>query len=330
MKPLNWGLIGCGDIAQRRIAPAMRNIDFCSLQAVSRSNATLLDAFADEFNVISRFADWKDLVRDPIIEAVYIATPVNLHAEMACFAARHGKHVLCEKPMGMNLSECQQMIRACKGNKVQLGVAYYRHFYPVIHEVKRIIAEGTIGDVMLVQVNAFSQFDRQLGEPRAWLLDPVQSGGGPMMDFGCHRIEVLLDLFGPIRNVKAHVTSLRYRRQVEDTAIAEMVFESGIVASLTVTHTVAEPLDTIDIYGTLGSLHIPQLNAGDLRIDIENKSIVRPLPPHPNLHQPLIEDFTRSVLNRKRPVVDGEIGLAVNEVLDKIYLSGKNESSFTF
>ena len=106
--------------------------------------------FAEEFGARKWFADWRELLTDDEIDAVYIATPVHLHAEQTIAAAEAGKHILCEKPMGLNVAECDRMIAACAANNVKLSIAYYRHFYPVIARVKEIIASGE-------SVNLFSR-----------------------------------------------------------------------------------------------------------------------------------------------------------------------------
>ncbi|MBN2102849.1 Gfo/Idh/MocA family oxidoreductase [bacterium] len=318
-KILNWGLIGCGDISRRRVAPALCDLNTCRLVAVSRADSSQLDNFALEFGAEKMYTQWTGLVADPEIEAVYIATPVHLHAVMAVEAARAGKHVICEKPMAMTDTECQDMINACQQNHVRLGIAYYRHHYPVIQRIKKIIEESRIGDVKLVQMNAFSSFNRKPGEPRCWLLEKDKSGGGPMMDFGCHRIEVMLNIFGKIETVYANTSNLRYKRNVEDTAIAYFGFPCGARGSLTVTHTVFESQDTLDIFGTQGSVHVPVLNQGTLVLTTETGKTVEKWPPHDNLHLPLIDDFTQSVLYNRLPAVTGETGLAVNQILTKIY-----------
>jgi len=129
---MNWGLIGCGDISRKRVAPALRDSPLCELKAVSRAKAELAEAFAREFRAQRWFADWRELLEDHEIDAVYVATPVHLHAEQTIAAANAGKHVLCEKPMALTVAECDRMIDACRTNNVKLGVAYYRHFYPVV------------------------------------------------------------------------------------------------------------------------------------------------------------------------------------------------------
>src|SRR6266581_236982 len=119
MMKLKWGLIGCGDIARKRVAPALRDSDDCDFAGVSRGHAELAEAFAKEFGAKRWYATWSDLLKDEEIDAVYIATPVHLHAAQTVAAAEAGKHVLCEKPMAINVRECDQMIDACRSNEVK-------------------------------------------------------------------------------------------------------------------------------------------------------------------------------------------------------------------
>src|SRR5262249_2501097 len=160
--------------------------------------AEFAEEFALKLGARKWYTDWHELVADPDIEAVYIATPVHLHAAQTIAAAEAGKHVLCEKPMALNVAECDRMIAAGQPHGVKLGIAYYRHFYPVLARCKELIAAGEIGQPILAQINAFEYNDMQPGHPRYWFFTKAQAGGGPMMDFGCHRIEVLMNLFGPI------------------------------------------------------------------------------------------------------------------------------------
>ena len=317
---LNWGLIGAGDIARKRIAPAMRDLAGCDLVAVSRNRAELAEEFAREFDIPRWYADWRELLTDKDIDAVYIATPVYLHAEQTIAAARAGKHVLCEKPMAMNVKECDAMIAACQAANVKLGIAYYRHFYPSIIRAKEIIASGEIGTPALTQINAFEYFNPAPDHPRRWLLDKTKSGGGPMMDFGCHRLEVLVNLFGAVAEVSSLTANAVFTdREVEDTAIATLRFESGPVATVTVTHAAREPQDTLDIFGTRGSIHIPVLNNPEVRVVVEGVERVESHPTHLNVHLPLIEDFVRSVLHHKQPKIYGEIGRVIAYMENDIY-----------
>lgn len=318
MKKLTWGLIGCGDIARKRVAPALRDLDNCDFLGVSREREELAEGFAKEFGAKRWYGTWPDLLKDEEIDAVYIATPVHLHAQQTIAAAEAGKHVLCEKPMAINVSECDRMIAACHAHQVKLGVAYYRHFYPVVGRIKEIIQSGEIGEPVLTQINAFESFNPQADHPRHWLLETDRSGGGPMFDFGCHRIEVLTNIFGAISKVSALTANVLFDREVEDTAMALFQFERGTCGVLSVTHA-AQPQDTLDVFGSNGSIHVPVLNEGTMRVTSAAGERVEAHSPDVNLHAPLIADFVDAVISDRQPAVSGETGRMVGIIEDQIY-----------
>ena len=316
---VRWGLIGCGDIAQKRVAPALRDSDVCELIAVSRAQSHLAESFAKQFGARRWYADWRDLLLDHDIDAVYVATPVHLHAEQTIAAAEARQHVLCEKPMSLNVADCDRMIAACRANNVKLGLAYYRHFYPVIRRIKQIIESGEIGKPVLAQINAYEWFDPRPDHPRSWLLKQSVSGGGPMFDFGCHRIEVLIDLFGPPNEVRGVTANALFEREVEDTAAALFRFASGVCGALTVSHAAREPRDTLDVFGSQGSIHVPVLNKGKMRVVAGQNERTETLPPASNLHQPLIEDFVAAIAENREPIVNGVTGRLVAKIEEDIY-----------
>ena len=315
---LSWGLIGCGDIARRRVAPAFRDLQSCRLIAVSRANFDRAESFAKEFGASRWYRDWREVITDAEVEAVYIATPVHLHAAQAVAAAEAGKHVLCEKPMALSVAECDRMITACDANNVKLGVAYYRHFYPVVDRIRQVLRSGEIGKPVVIQVNAFERFNPEPSDPRRWLVEKDLSGGGPMFDFGCHRIELLINLFGRIEETVALVGNVLFEREVEDTCLALFRFENGTQAVLSVTHAAREPQDTLAIFGAEGSIDIDRLNEGKVRLKTIEGEREELHPPHSNLHQPLIDDFTEAVLNNREPRVDGRVGREVARVEEEI------------
>jgi predicted dehydrogenase len=319
MTKVRWGLIGCGDIAKKRVAPALRDSAQSELVAVSRAKADLAEAFAKQFGAGKWYADWHDMLRDSEIDAIYIATPVHLHAPQTIAAAEAGKHVLCEKPMALNVAECDEMIAASEANNVKLGIAYYRHFYPVVRRLKEVLEVGEIGTPVVVQINAFEWFNPQPDHSRSWLIKKEVAGGGPMFDFGCHRIEVLLNSFGAIRGVKSSRANVLFDREVEDTATALFHFEQGMRGMLTVSHAAFEPQDTLKVFGSRGSVHIPVLNNGNMVIVNEEGERTESHPPAANLHQPLIEDFIEAVLEDRQPAVNGETGRMVASIEEQIY-----------
>jgi predicted dehydrogenase len=319
MNPVRWGLIGCGDIAVKRVAPALRDLPNCELVSVSRAHPERAEEFARRFGAPKWHTHWRDLVADPDIDAVYVATPVYLHASQAILAAENGKHVLCEKPMALDPAECDRMIAAARSHSVRLGVAYYRHLYPILARIREILQSGEIGKVIVAQMNAFERYDPPTDDPRYWFLRRAQSGGGPMADFGCHRVEVLLHLFGSVNCVASSAGRVLFDREVEDTAVAVFEMQSGTRAVLSVTHAVTESRDTLDLYGSEGSLHVPVLNKGRLIVTTRAGEREESHPPHANIHLPCIDDFVMSIHEGREPAVNGVAGREVAVVVDSIY-----------
>lgn len=326
MNEVKWGLIGCGDIARKRVATGLSSANHSALVAVSRARSDLAAEFAREFGVGKHYSDWRQMVEDSEVNAVYIATPVYLHIEQALAAAKAGKHILCEKPMALDVTECDVMIAACREHGVRLGVAYYRHFYPAVQRIKEIIQSGEIGTPIVAQVNAFERFNPSPGADRSWLVDRKKAGGGPMMDFGCHRIEILINVFGKLQSARALTTNALFPRDVEDTAVALLGFENGMQAVVSISHAAREPLDTLDIFGSEGTIRIPVLNQGVLHIKSSQGERAEELPPAANLHLPMIQDFVDAVLDQRDPRVDGHTGRAVAEVISEIYRRSAVES----
>jgi predicted dehydrogenase len=317
---VRWGLIGCGDIADKRVAPALVKSPGSSLHAVARAHASLAADFARRHGARRWHADWRELLQDPDVDAVYVATPVSLHVEQAVAAADAGKHILCEKPMALDASECERMISAARQNGVRLGVAYYRHHYPVVSRLRDLVTSGELGQPVHAVAEAFERFDPPADHPRAWLLKKALAGGGPMADFGCHRIEVLLDLLGPIERALGFTANVRFKnREVEDTCTAHLAFRSGAQAVVTVTHAASERRDRLSIFGTEGSAHVDELNAGLLRIVSPHGVDEESHPPHANLHQPLVEEFLAAIRENREPAVTGQIGLEVARIVEAIY-----------
>jgi predicted dehydrogenase len=319
MAVLRWGLIGCGDIAGKRVAPALRDLDNCRLVAVNRAQYDLAEQFAGEFGAQRWYKDWRDLLQDEEIDAVYIATPPNLHAEQTIAAAKSGKHVICEKPMALEVQACRRMIAACRTAGVRLSIAYYRHFYPMVSRVKQILESGEIGKVVLAEIRAFENFRPEAEDPRYWMVRRQQAGGGPLMDFGCHRIEVLLNILGEISSAWGSQGSLVTDWEVEDTSVSIFEFKNEARGVLAVSRAIEEPQDSLDIYGNAGSIHIPVLNGGSMKVVAPGGERREEHPPHQNLHLPYIQAVARAFLQNREPPVPGETGLRVSEIIEEIY-----------
>ena len=136
---------------------------------------------------------------------------------------------------------------------------------------------------------------------------------------GCHRIEMFLDLFGPIAKTESVLENVMVQREVEDTAAVVFTFESGLLGVLSMSQSIRESSDTLYIYGSEGSIHMPVFGSGELLLKNGEQAFREHHPPNPNGHLPMIESFCRSIINDVAPLVDGRIGLAVQRIEDAVY-----------
>lgn len=284
---VKWVVVGVGDIARKRVIPAILAEPESQLYGVVTRDTRKAAAYpgARAWNAI------EDALRDDAVDAVYIATPVALHGPytMACLLA--GKHVLCEKPMAMNYAEAQAMIAAVP-NKVKLGVAYYRRLYPKVLRLRELLREGAIGQPVLAEANCHNWL---AAAGREWLLDPALAGGGPLFDVACHRIDVLNFLFGGPRRVAALLSNTVHRIAVEDSATVLIDYANGARGVVDVRWNSRVARDQFRAIGTEGEIDLNPLNGPQFRVRTVGGERVEELPPHPNSHYPIVANFVAAI-----------------------------------
>lgn len=145
MKTVNWGIVGCGNVCERKSGPAMYKTPHSALAAVMRRDAEKAADFARRHNVPKSYTDAAALIADPEVDIVYVATPPGTHRELAVQALEAGKPVYVEKPMAMNHAECLEMIAAAEKAGQKLFVAYYRRALPYFLKVKELLDGGSVG-----------------------------------------------------------------------------------------------------------------------------------------------------------------------------------------
>ena len=299
---LNWIVVGIGDIATRRVIPA--------IQAEPRSRlyglVTRDPAKAAPYNTKT----WTTLdaaLTDPDVQAVYVASPVFLHAPQTIQALRAGKHVLCEKPMAMNEAEARAMVQTAEENERTFGVAYYRRAYPKVQRAKQLLEAGIIGKPVIAEFTCHGWRDEQEDEQenvRSWMVDPAQAGGGPLFDIASHRIDVANCFFGQPVRVSAHLSNLVHHYPVEDNATVMIDYASGVRAVVDVRWHSKVKRDECRIRGTDGEMELTPLNGPALVYPRGQENVRETLPPHANLHYPIIENFVDAVLG-KAPLLAG-------------------------
>jgi 1,5-anhydro-D-fructose reductase (1,5-anhydro-D-mannitol-forming) len=283
---VKWLLVGAGDIAQKRVIPALLAEPRSKLAGLVTSKPEKAAALG-----VPAYPDLESGLAQA--DAIYIATPVAFHKPLALEALRAGKHVLCEKPTSLNYSEAEQMARLANTTRVVCGVAYYRRLYPAMVETKRLIAQGAIGQPVLIEMNCHHWFAAE-GGFRSWLLDPALAGGGPLFDIASHRIDLANFLFGKPVRATGQRSNAVHDWPVEDNATVLIEYANRARAIIDVRWHSRVERDQCRIAGTTGALELTPLNSGNLND--------RTLPPHANLHYPLIEDFVSAILEGRKPV----------------------------
>ena len=288
---LNWIVIGIGDITTRRVIPAIQAEPRSRLYGiVTRDPAKAAPYSARTWPSLDRVL--ADPEAQSEVQAIYVATPVFLHALQTTQALCAGKHVLCEKPMAMNEAEARSMLQAAERNSKTLGVAYYRRCYPKVQRAKQLIEAGAIGKPVLAELACHGWFDG-LGE-RSWLVDPAKAGGGPLFDIASHRIDVLNFLFGQPLHATGQLSNAVHRYAVEDNATVMIEYAGGVRGVVDVRWHSQVVRDECRIRGTDGEMELSPLNGPDIVYPDGREH----LPAHANLHFPMIENFVDAIENQ--------------------------------
>lgn len=292
---LNWLVLGIGDITKRRVIPAIEaESRSCLYGIVTRDPAK-----AGAYNTRA-WSRLDEALADPAIHAVYVATPVFLHAPQTIQSLHAGKHVLCEKPMAMNEAEARSMLKAAHESGKQLGVAYYRRFYPKLLRAKQLLDAGAIGQPVFAELTNHMWFDGT--RERSWLFDPARAGGGPLFDVASHRIDVLNFLFGQPLRATGQLSNAVHHYAVEDNATVMIEYAGGVRGVVDVRWHSKVKRDECRIRGTDGEMELSPLNGPELVYPGARES----LPVHANVHSPLIQNFVDAVLNGADLISSGE------------------------
>ena len=323
MKQINWGFIGCGEVTEKKSGPAFNEVEGSQVVAVMSRSENKARSYAERHHVRKWYTDASELIEDPDVNAVYIATPPSSHATFAIMAMRAGKPCYIEKPLAASYNDCIRINRISEQTGVPCFVAYYRRYLPYFQKVKEIFESGTIGNVVNVQVR-FSvpprDLDFQSGKEMPWRLQPDIAGGGYFYDLAPHQIDLLQNLFGVITRAHGYPANRAHLYQAEDTLSACFFFESGIPGSGSwcfVGHESAKE-DCIEVIGEKGSLSFSVFTYQPIEvITSEGKNLITvPNPPYVQL--PLIKSVIQHLQGIGKCDCTSVSATAVNWVLDRV------------
>lgn len=323
MKLLKWGFIGCGEVTEKKSGPAFNEVEGSEVIAVMSRSEKKARSYAERHHISKWYTDAQELIDDPDVNAIYIATPPSSHATFAIMAMRAGKPVYVEKPLAASYDDCARINRISEQTGVPCFVAYYRRYLPYFRKVKEIIRQGGIGDIMNVLIR-FScpprDLDYSSGGSLPWRLQPDIAGGGYFYDLAPHQLDLLQDLFGVITEAEGMCANRAGLYSAEDSVSACFRFESGLPGSGSwcfVGHKSAKE-DRIEVIGDKGMLCFSVYNYDPIQLVTSEgtTSITVPNPPYVQL--PIIKAVIEDLQGFGVCSCTSVSATPVNWVLDRI------------
>jgi predicted dehydrogenase len=288
---LNWLVIGIGDITRKRVLPAILAEPRSNLYALLTRDPKKAHAYPGAL----AYTSLAESLANSKIDAVYVASPVALHADQTIASLAAGKHVLCEKPVALSLAQAESMAEAAAESGKLCGIAYYRRLYPKLIRARQLVREGAIGQPVLVEANYHGWLE---SPERGWLKDPALAGGGPLYDVGSHRIDACNFLFGKPRRATGLLSNALHPLAVEDSATTLIEYAGGVHAVVDVRWNSRITRDQFRIVGSEGEISLDPLNGPTLRLlASDGKLREEQLPPHTNVHFPAVANFVDAVLD---------------------------------
>lgn len=335
---IKWGVIGSGGIARRRTIPeGIVSAHNAELSVVFDINQQANAEVAKEHNV-KRVENISTLL-DANCDAVYVATPAHVHAEQVRACAEAGKHVLCEKPLGMTVAEAEEMIALCRQKDVKLGCAFMMRFVAQHRKALELIREGKLGRPVFARAQLSCWYPPIEG---AWRQDPATGGGGALIDMGGHCIDLLEMFFGRVAKVSCFINNTVHDYKSEDSATAMLFFENGALGVVDTFFCIPDnsSKNVLELYGSKGSIlakgTIGQGPAGEMTAFLEQgdedydaqqartQTQGIPIDPEPvNTYQAEIEEFSQAIIDDRKPAISSELGLRSQKILTACYESAR-------
>lgn len=320
-KKLGVALVGLGSYSTYQLAPALQQTKHCYLAGVVTGTPAKEKKWMQEYGIrkehVYNYENFDQIASDDAIDIVYVVLPNSMHAEFSIRAAQAGKHVICEKPMALNVAECDAIIDACKKAGVKLGIGYRLQSEPYTREIKRLVREKTFGQVRFVSADA-AYISR--GNPDQWRLNKALSGGGALMNMGVYSIQSCIYSCGknPV-SVSAQEFSTRpgYFKQTDETITAQFTFPGGTVGQMMTSHNASAnrlyascdrgwfELQPANNYGPLKG----RTSQGDISF------------PHESQQKLQMDDFAMHILEGTPNRAPGEMGRRDMVIVEAIYKS---------
>jgi predicted dehydrogenase len=323
MKLISWGFIGCGEVAEMKSGPAFDDVEGSHVEAVMSRSEERARAYAERHGIKKWYTDAQELIDDPEVNAVYIATPPSSHATYAIMAMRAGKPVYVEKPLAATYDDCVRINRVSEQTGIPCFVAYYRRCMPYFLRVKEIVKSGTIGKVLSVQIRFSCPPRPEDYSPDGnlpWRLQADIAGGGYFYDMAAHQLDLLQGLFGVITRAHGYSSNRLGLYPVEDTVSAAFCFENGLNGSgmwCFVAHESARE-DCIEIIGDQGKLIFSVFDYAPIQLHTSEGVQQLTVPNPPYVQFPLIKNVIEHLQGLAVCTCTSVSATPVNWAMDRI------------
>ena len=327
---IRWGIIGCGDVTEVKSGPGFQKAAGSQLVAVMRRKVALAEDYARRHGVAKWYADAEALIRDPEVDAVYVATPPGAHCEYALKVCAAGKPAYIEKPMARNATECERMVQAFAEAKLPLFVAYYRRALPRFLKARELIETGALGQLTQVRYQYAAPQDVTLKkDDLPWRLKAEDAGGGLFLDLGSHTLDILDFMLGPLTVVRSMVSNVKSPYDVEDSVTIGFQTEARLPGVVAWHFAAEEREDKIEIRGANGQISLSTFGTEPVRLATANGTQEFDLPNPPHVAQPLIQTVVDDLLGRGTCPSTGETALRTARVMDRAldsYYGGRSDA----
>ena len=321
MDKVKWLLVGAGNIANKRVAPALVSAENSELIGVCDPHMEQASAMAEKFNIQNIYKDFEKALVKSNADAVYLATPIWLHADQAIAVLEAGKNVLIEKPLTLDGKGVAKVLAAAGQSAKIAACAYYRRCFERYKQVKQMLNNGDFGKVVSVRMTYFSWFSPEKNDPKYWRVIKEKSGGGPLSDMGTHMFDVLIGLFGLPVSVSAECDTLVNDWNVEDSAAVIMTLKNGALVTASFNWNSKTWRHEFEIVGTEAKIDWLPYDSGTITKTVGRQIDYLDIPEAENVHLPLIQNFVDAILNGAEPVCSIREAAKTNILLDAIYQS---------
>lgn len=321
---IRWGMIGTGDVTQKKSAPSFNKIAHSRLVAVGSRTPEKARQFAATHNIPSCYDDPMQVISDPDVDAVYIATPPGAHTKYALRAIEAGKPVYIEKPMARTYQECRLINEAAVHDNVPVFVAYYRRSLEYFLKVKEILDEGALGRILALHIDQHfkartEDFDKS-NPP--WRVVPDISGGGYFHDVGCHALDILFYLFGDPLSVTGQSVNLANIYEPEDTVTALIRLPDDLLLTGNWSFVVPEPYqrDRLYVTGEHGSLSFSIFSFEPIRLQIKGDETMISSTQPEHIQMPFIQTIVDQLRGKGTCPSTGTTAAVTSKAMDEILM----------